>query len=417
MNSHIPSGTVTFLFTDIESSTKLWEIVPEKMKSALPRHHAILNTTIESEDGVAFQIIGDAFCAAFSTASCAVSAALVAQQSLYVEQWDLPYPIRARMGIHTGLADLTSNNSLTGGYASNQTLNRVARILKIGHGGQILLSATTTDLVRNHLPGGASLYDLNEHHLKDIARAEHIYQLIHPDLPADFPPLKSLQAPEGDLMKKIRVLIADDHALFREGLRALLNAVPDIEVAGEAADGEAAINEVAKTQPDVILMDINMPGINGIEAVQRILKDHPSLGIIMVTMLEDNASVFAAMKAGAHGYVLKGAHHEDILQAIRTVAGGQAVFGPAIAARMMTFFQNLNGMPKLDARTDPFPKLTDREREILQMMSRGASNKDIAENLVISGKTVSNHITSIFSKLQVADRAQAVLRARDAGFK
>ena len=135
----------------------------------------------------------------------------------------------------------------------------------------------------------------------------------------------------------------------------------------------------------------------------------------MVTMLEDDASVFAAMKAGARGYVLKGAHHEDILQAIRTVAGGQAVFGPAIAARMMTFFQNLNAASKPAAPTDAFPQLTDREREVLQLMSQGANNKNIAEKLVISGKTVSNYITNIFSKLQVADRAQAVLRARDAG--
>jgi len=415
MKPDFPSGTVTFLFTDIEGSTKLWEIVPEKMRIALPRHHAVLREAIESNDGVAFQIIGDAFCAAFSTAPSAVSAALDAQRHLHAEPWDLPFPIRVRMGIHTGLAELTSSDSLGDGYASNQTLNRVARILGVGHGGQILLSSTTADLVRDHVPGSASLHDLSEHHLKDLTRSEHVYQLIHPDLPADFPPLKSLNIPQGNLMKKIRVLIADDHALFREGLRALLNAMPDIEVISEASDGESAIAQAEASQPDVILMDINMPGINGIEATRRALGAHPSLGIIMVTMLEDDASVFAAMKAGARGYVLKGAHHEDILQAIRTVAGGQAVFGPAIAARMMIFFQNLNAASKPTVPTDAFPELTDREREVLQLMSQGASNKAIADKLVISGKTVSNHITNIFSKLQVADRAQAVIRARDAG--
>ena len=185
MKSDLPSGTVTFLFTDIEGSTKLWEIVPEKMKLALSRHHAILHIAIESNDGVAFQIIGDAFCAAFSTAPSAVSAALDAQQHLCAEPWDLPVPIRARMGIYTGLAELTSKDSLTGGYASSRTLNRVARILSMGHGGQILLSATTADLVRDHLPGSASLYDLSEHHLKDLTRTEHVYQLIHPGLPAN----------------------------------------------------------------------------------------------------------------------------------------------------------------------------------------------------------------------------------------
>ncbi len=216
-------------------------------------------------------------------------------------------------------------------------------------------------------------------------------------------------------MEKIRVLIADDHALFREGVRALLSATPDIEVVGEASDGETAINHVKSTLPDVILMDINMPRLNGIEATQLILTAHPNLGIIIVTMLEDDASVFAAMKAGARGYILKGAHHEDVLQAIRTVAGGQAVFGPAVAARMMTFFQSLDATPKSVPPTDAFPELTARERDVLQLISGGASNKDIAESLFISGKTVSNHITNIFSKLQVANRAQAVLRARDAG--
>ena len=216
-------------------------------------------------------------------------------------------------------------------------------------------------------------------------------------------------------MEKIRVLIADDHALFREGVRALLNAMPDIEVVGEASDGEAAITQVKNTQPDVVLMDINMPHLNGIEAMRLILNAHPNLGIIIVTMLEDDASVFAAMKAGARGYILKGAHHEDVLQAIRTVAGGQAVFGPAVATRMMIFFQSLDATPKSAAPTDTFPELTARERDVLQLISGGASNKDISEKLFISGKTVSNHITNIFSKLQVANRAQAVLRARDAG--
>jgi DNA-binding NarL/FixJ family response regulator len=216
-------------------------------------------------------------------------------------------------------------------------------------------------------------------------------------------------------MDTIRLLIADDHALFREGLRAPFSALPDIEVVGEAVDGTTAVTQVDTSQPDVVLMDINMPGVNGIEATRRILSNHPQLGIIMVTMLEDDASVFAAMRAGARGYVLKGAHHEEILQAIRAVAAGQAVFGPAIAVRMMNFFQGLNGGPQTGSSATAFPELTEREREVLTLMAQGASNKAIAEKLVISMKTVSNHITNIFGKLQVADRAQAVLRARDAG--
>ena len=217
-------------------------------------------------------------------------------------------------------------------------------------------------------------------------------------------------------MDTIHLLIADDHALFREGLRALLNALTDIEIVGEAADGKSAIQQVDALKPDVVLMDINMPGINGIDATKRILSQHPDLGIIMVTMLEDDASVFAAMRAGARGYVLKGAHHDEILHAIRAVAAGQAVFGPAIAERMMKFFQGIDITVQKEKMPDAFPELTLREREVLDLIAQGVSNKEIAENLVISLKTVSNHITNIFSKLQVADRAQAVIRARDAGF-
>jgi len=184
---------------------------------------------------------------------------------------------------------------------------------------------------------------------------------------------------------------------------------------GEAADGATAVTHVDASQPDVVLMDINMPGVNGIEATRHILSNHPQLGVIIVTMLEDEASVFAAMRAGARGYVLKGAHHDEMSQAIRAVAAGQAVFGPAIASRMMNFFQGLNSAPQTGRPVAAFPELTEREREVLTLITKGVSNKDIAEKLFISMKTVSKHITNIFSKLQVADRAQAILRARDAG--
>ncbi len=216
-------------------------------------------------------------------------------------------------------------------------------------------------------------------------------------------------------MEPIRILIADDHALFREGLQALLMAIPDIEVVGEAATGEEAIERAEALQPDVVLMDINMPGVKGIEATRRILHTSPTIGVIVVTMLEDDASVFAAMRAGARGYVLKGAHHDEMLQAIRAVASGQALFGPAIATRLMNFFQALGSVAQPPSRLQIFPELTNREREVLQLIAQGLNNSQIAERLVISPKTVRNHITSIFSKLQVADRAQAIIRAREAG--
>jgi DNA-binding NarL/FixJ family response regulator len=212
-------------------------------------------------------------------------------------------------------------------------------------------------------------------------------------------------------MDTIRVLIADDHQLFRDGLNALLLSAPDAEVVGEAGTGKEAIQLAAETQPDVILMDLQMPDMDGIEATRRIVRASPHINVLMVTLFEDDQSVFAAMRAGARGYVLKGAKHDEMLRAIRAASSGEAIFSPSIAARMMNYFAASRGaMPE-----EVFPDLTDREREILTLIARGESNADIAQALTISVKTVRNHVSNIFSKLQVADRAQAVIRAREAG--
>ena len=411
MNANLPSGIVTFLFTDIENSTRLWEQHPQDMHAAYARHNQILQNGIESNHGYVFQVVGDAFCAAFHSAGEAVRAAVKCQFDLNAEEW-ASARIRVRMGIHTGEAEIEMAHGSYNGYI---TLSRVQRLMSAGCGGQVLISFAAQELVCNDLPVGVSLKDMGTRRLKNLSNPEHIFQLEISGLPCNFPDLK-LPYARDTVMNTIRILIADDHALFREGLRALFAALPDIEVVGEAADGAAAVAQVATLQPDVVLMDINMPDLNGIEATRRILSAQPGMGIIMVTMLEDDASVFAAMRAGARGYVLKGAHHDEILQAIRAVAIGQAVFGPAIATRMMNFFQGLNQpVSKSGMAVQAFPELTDREREVLVLIAQGVSNKEIAEKLVISMKTVSNHITNIFGKLQVADRAQAIIRARDAG--
>lgn len=212
-------------------------------------------------------------------------------------------------------------------------------------------------------------------------------------------------------MDKTRILIADDHVLFRDGLRALISSLSDAEVVGEASTGEQAIARAAALQPDVILMDIQMPGVNGIEATRHILHTSPHIGIIVVTMFEDNDSVFAAMRAGARGYILKGADQAEMLRAIRAIANGEALFSAAIARRMINYFARPS--PTLAAQI--FPELTDREREILNFIAQGLNNTEISERLVVAPKTVRNHISNIFNKLQVADRAQAIIRAREAG--
>ena len=212
-------------------------------------------------------------------------------------------------------------------------------------------------------------------------------------------------------MDRIRVLIADDHPLFREGLHGLLDSVADTEVVGETTTGAEAISEAKALQPDVILMDIKMPDLNGIEATRQIVAVSPHISILMVTMLEDDESIFAAMRAGARGYVLKGANQAEILRAIRAVASGEAIFGPGIARRVLGFFAAAR--PNIPARV--FPELSERETELLALMAQGRANQEIADQLGLTLKTVRNHVSNIFSKLQVADRAQAVLRAREAG--
>lgn len=209
----------------------------------------------------------------------------------------------------------------------------------------------------------------------------------------------------------ISVLIAEDSAPFRTGLRALLGSAADIRLVGEAEDGLKAVEMAVALQPDVILMDVQMPGLNGIQATQRIVQGSPHIGIVMLTMFEDDESVFAAMQAGARGYLLKGALRNEVLTAVRAAAAGEAIFGPALAKRMMQYFTQMK------APGTAFPELTEREREVLTLIAQGRSNTEIADALVLSPKTVRNHITSIFDKLQVADRAQAIVRARDAGLR
>jgi DNA-binding NarL/FixJ family response regulator len=218
-------------------------------------------------------------------------------------------------------------------------------------------------------------------------------------------------------LKKISVLVADDDTLFREGIEALLATTDDCTVVGEAVDGNEALQKTLELKPDVVLMDINMPGVNGIAATRRILQSEPHTGILMLTMLEDDASVFAAMQAGARGFLLKGADHDELLQAIRTVASGQALIGPEIASRLLAYFQGLSASQVAKDVDHPFCELTDRELEVLSMIAEGHIDNEIARQMVISPKTVRNHVTSIFGKLQAADRALAIFQARQADLK
>ncbi len=210
-------------------------------------------------------------------------------------------------------------------------------------------------------------------------------------------------------MAPIRILIVDDHPIVRGGLRALLASLPDHEVVAEAADGESALREAVLTDPDVILMDIRMPGMGGLEAARRITRAVPGAAILMLTMHDDDETVFAAMRAGARGYVLKGASQEEIDRAIRGVAAGDVIFGPGVAGLILGHFGSG------PAASAPFPELTPREREVLDILAAGKGNAAIASQLSLSHKTIANHVSSILTKLAVDSRSEAIVRARDRG--
>jgi DNA-binding NarL/FixJ family response regulator len=209
----------------------------------------------------------------------------------------------------------------------------------------------------------------------------------------------------------IRVVIADDHPLFRSGLRAALEATGRVEVLGEAESADGAVTLCEQVMPDVVLMDLMMGATSGIDATRAVTDRFPTTAVLVVTMLEDDYSVFAAMRAGARGYVLKDADEDVIMRAIEAVVRGEAIFSPAIAARMIDFFSTVHAQPPQAA----FPELTAREREVLHLIAQGLNNKEIADRLFLSPKTVRNHITNTFDKLQVVDRAQAIVKARTAG--
>ena len=206
-----------------------------------------------------------------------------------------------------------------------------------------------------------------------------------------------------------RVLVVDDHPTFRDGLRAVLSRAPGIEIAGECGSGEELLERCDVDPPDVVLLDLLMPGIGGLETARRMCARHPEVAVLVVTMSDADDSVYAALRAGAAGYVLKEAPGEQIVDAVRLVAEGQAVFGAPVARRISAFFSASGAPPR------PFPELTDREREVLDLMARGLDNGAIALRLFLSSKTVRNVVSTVLGKLQVATRAEAVARARDAG--
>jgi len=216
---------------------------------------------------------------------------------------------------------------------------------------------------------------------------------------------------ETSVTSPVRVLVADDHPAFRAGLQMMLSSSDEVEVVGLADSGDQAVAMGRDLAPDVVVMDLRMPGLDGIEATRQLLSSHPATGVLVLTMFEDDESVFSAMRAGARGYLLKGADQDDILRAIRAVAAGEVLLGPGVATRVIEHFARGDGSSRA-----AFPQLTEREREVLEHIAAGRGNAAIAHELMLTLKTVRNHVSNIFTKLQVSDRSAAIVKARDAGF-
>ena len=217
-------------------------------------------------------------------------------------------------------------------------------------------------------------------------------------------------------MSDVRVVVVDDHQIVRDGVVALLGNLDDIEVVGSAADGRDALHVVAETSPDVVVMDIQMPRLDGIEATRFITGKQPGTRVVMLTMNEDDETILAALRAGASGYLLKGSGADEVQNAIRAAAGGGMVFGASLAARIAGYFASAAAAPAPAAPAEPFPDLSERERTVLHLLAAGRSNDAIAAELYVSNKTVRNAVSAIYAKLHAAGRAEAIVKAREAGY-
>ena len=408
----LPSGTITFLFSDIEGSTALLRRLRDRYGEVLGDHNKLLRAAFTDSGGSEIDSQGDAFFFCFRRARDAVRAAVAGQRALQAHEWPEDGAVRVRMGIHTGEASLSEDRY------HGLAVHRAKRICDAGHGGQILLSQTSHSLLEDEEDEheGLVLHDLGRQSLKDFDRPIGLFQLVAPDLPSDFPPLRTLESePEEANGDKLRILIADDQALVRAGFRMILDAEEDVAVVGEAASGSEAIDEVRRLRPDLVLMDVRMPELDGIEATRRLMADGGvGTKVVMLTTFDMDEYVYEALRAGASGFLLKDVPPEQLVDGIRAVASGDALLAPSITKRVIEEF--VRRPPEAVKTPSPeLEELTDRELEVLKHIARGLSNAEIAKELFVSGTTVKTHVGRVLMKLGLRDRVQAVVFAYESG--
>jgi DNA-binding NarL/FixJ family response regulator/class 3 adenylate cyclase len=416
--------TLTFLFSDVEGSTALLRQLRDGYTAVMGDHERLLREAWADTGGRELDADGDSFFVAFRRPRQAVDAAVAAQRALAAHPWPEGVELRVRIGVHTGEA------TPTGDQYVGLAVHRAARICDAGHGGQILVSETTRSLLEDEEAelDGLELHDLGHHLLKDFDRPMRIYQLAVKGLQGDFPALRTatdegathLAERQGEPAApddggSVRVLIVDDQALVRTGFRMILEAEPDLEVVGEAADGQEALTQARSLAPDVVLMDVRMPEVDGIEATRRLLgEDGATAKVVMLTTFDMDEYVYEALRAGASGFLLKDVPPEQLVAGIRAVASGDALLAPSVTRRVIEEFVR---RPPDSVRTSPgqLAELTARELEVLKLIARGLSNAEIAKELFVSETTVKTHVAHVLMKLQLRDRVQAVVLAYESG--
>ena len=396
---------LTFLFADVEGSTRLTERHGSTAGAALVRYHELATNAAERHGGRIFERIGDGAYASFDDPSDAVAAADELQSAIGEEDWGEIGRLRVRITVVTGDVELRGQRYY------GRALFRAARLQSLASGGETLIAGTTIDRLGGAVPDGAVLRDLGEQRLRDVSEPEHVYALVHTSRarPTEGARSDESEYTAGDLSVSdeegpIRVLLVDDHAVVRRGLRGFLELLKDFDVVGEAENGREGVTMADRLVPDVVLMDLLMPEMGGLEAIAAIKEAHPEIEIVAVTSFIEEEKVTSALEAGASGYLLKDAEAEEVAQAIRAAYDGEVHLDPAVSRLLAQRLRQ-----RKDA--EPVEPLTGREKEVLSQLAKGASNKEIAYELGITERTARTHVSNILGKLGLASRTQAALYA------